>query len=134
MKNELLATLLVLVLIFGSCGKENTEVKRIKEGEECSSELLAAKYPESNSCCISGYNYVYAGEELTYTYARSTQGVAGADVVEWTVVSGDITIVDGQGTSNVKLKFGDNFTEGEVSGLATDNAICEAIIVIELVR
>ena len=68
------------------------------------------------TCCdIDGRILVEPNSTYTYTHTFNR----GLYSVDWTVLSGDITLVSGQNTNSATFKFGNNFTTGQISAFAT---------------
>ncbi|WP_166922843.1 hypothetical protein [Flavobacterium poyangense] len=80
----------------------------------------------SGTCCdVDGRILVNAGNKYTYTY----KGNKATANVTWTVLSGSITIVQGQGTNEAEFYFGKDFTTGQISAKGYVNELyCHNII------
>ena len=78
-------------------------------------------------CCVLGSDTGIPGNQLTYEYESNRTHTE----IEWEVVSGDMTIVSGQGTTSVVVELGANFEGGELSGLGNGELKCSAIVNIE---
>jgi hypothetical protein len=77
------------------------------QDENCDTQPLTA-----NCCDVDGRILVNAGKSYTYTY-KTNQKLAQKPVI-WTVLTGDIKIINGQGTDTAAFSFGQNFTTGKI--------------------
>ena len=85
--------------------EQNTDERKLIE---CDIEYVE-NYP-GTACCITGFAEAKPGETLEYEYHSNM--IDPVAIVEWSIISGDITIVSGEDSSKITVKFGDNFTEG----------------------
>ena len=107
-----------------SCSNDNddNDEQNIDKREliECDIEFVE-NYP-GTACCITGFAEAKPGETLEYVYHSNMIPPIPIALVEWSITSGDITIVSGGDTSIVTVKFGDNFTGGEIKAYGYNNA------------
>lgn len=69
-----------------------------------------------NTCCdIDGR--ILVERNSTYKYSSTTSYAVSN--IEWEILSGDITIVSGQNTNTLTIRFGENFTIGKIRSSTT---------------
>ena len=86
--------------------EQNTDGRKLIE---CDVEFVENYL--GTACCMTGFAEAKPGETLQYEYHSNM--IDPVPIIEW-VVSGDITIVSGEDSPIVTVKFGDNFTEGTI--------------------
>ncbi len=104
MKNIGKLVLIISLVIFSSCSTDEI----VPDTQSIESETLVTKNP--TTCKIKGSSTAYAG--CTTTYTATNNFSAGS--ITWSVLSGNISIVSGQGTNSVQLNFASNFSGGEI--------------------
>lgn len=87
------------------------EVQKLKSGEIS---------PMSFKCGVIGPKCAFSKQVLTYTYSTTVL----SPNITWTIVSGNISIEDGQGTNTITLKFGSNFQGGYVTVVGAGKSDC----------
>ena len=83
--------------IFLSCQKEDDNI-------------IDNRLDLNGSCGIDGDDCGQLNSELTYNYISNRND----EQITWSVVSGEITLVSGQGTSRATFLLGSDFSEGIV--------------------
>ncbi|MFA0964101.1 hypothetical protein AB9P05_19995 [Roseivirga sp. BDSF3-8] len=113
-----LITAFLTITLF-SCEKEN-----LTPPEKTSSQIDNVE-TVITYCNISGSSPVAPGATKSYTYDSNIN----LNDVTWSIQSGDISIVSGQGTSNVTLSFGPYFNGGSIRAIGSDNqgTVCSEI-------
>jgi hypothetical protein len=114
-------TFITVLAIMVSCSDNEVPeeiVENITEADtaslvQCSKAEIDA-HP-GTACCVSGFLKAAPGQTLSYEYYSNIENAA----ITWNVMSGSITIVSGQHTPVVTVKFGRNFTTGQLVGKAT---------------
>lgn len=98
---------------------QDEELKYLDPDANCDATM-------SGTCCdVDGRILVAADTKYTYTY----KGNKKTGNVTWTVLSGSITIVQGQGTNEAEFYFGKDFTTGQISAKGYVNELyCHNII------
>jgi hypothetical protein len=122
MKKILKLTAVVFLLIAFSCSKNNDSIE-IDENEGtdgaytiCNSEDIIGP----TSCCIEGKTSSKPGETLSYTYKTNTDN----SVFKWKIISGSISIISGENSKTVTVKFGDDFNNGVIQCDGSGDLIC----------
>lgn len=114
MKN--LRLLIPLLFIGFSCVQEELE-----PSQGTTNLKNVASTPDPVNCTINGVSSVCPNSQATYSY--STPDFVAANV-NWRVTAGDISILNGQGSTSARLAFGSNFNGGtfEALGSGGDNS------------
>ena len=90
--------------------------------------------PGGLCCDLDGRILVRPNYDYTYTYGGNTydsnQNIY--TVVKWEVISGSITLLEGQHTRNAKFRFGSKFTTGQIkaTGYSSNGEVCGSILTI----
>lgn len=118
MKKLLIFTFAILTISFLSCSKDDEQgdsqtKEEIAKQNECEEAINDAITNDSVACCVLGKLQASPGDTIEYTYNSSFT----SKIYNWTIISGDITIISGENSKTVQVKFGDNFTGGEIVGL-----------------
>lgn len=113
-----IGTLIVFMalLAFASCSKEAIETD-IQQAESQITKGKNNPLTARTNCDILGSSQITPGSTVTYTYSSNFT----PNDVNWSVQSGSITIVSGQGTNTVTLSFGSNFTTGSIFAIGSGN-------------
>lgn len=91
----------------------HTRLKDILESEKnCCDSLEVANFKDGHRCCVTGTAEAWPGQIHTFRYQTSKDP---HPYVNWEV-SGDIEVIDDQHTIYLTVKFGPNFTYGEIVG------------------
>lgn len=111
------ATIIIIhflfIFIFSCCNNDSVnEEKTIDESQ----------YLDQDSNCDPGYKgtccdtdgRVLVETEKIYKYTYKTNYANSSDI-EWTVVSGEIILIEGQGTSEATFYFAKGFIKGAIS-------------------
>ena len=126
MKNHFLILLSIIIIIF-SCETDNSEFETqqsqeifvigeignstAKNNKNQKEGLNNRKLDRVEDCGTSGPLCAFPNQTITYTYFTPDLNPN----ITWTVNSGDISIVSGQGTNTITLLTGNNFNGGQVS-------------------
>lgn len=86
---------------------ETDDPKNYDQDENCDTEPIT-----TNCCDVDGRILVNAGKSYTYTY--KTHRKLALKPGNWAVLTGDIKIVNGQGTDTATFSFGEKFTTGKI--------------------
>jgi hypothetical protein len=79
-----------------------------------------------NCCDVDGRVIVIPNNSYVYNYNGKNNGVTNISNIKWEVISGSISIIQGQGTNQVTLKFGQDFTTGKIKASSlVNNDYCE---------
>lgn len=118
MKKLLVFSFVFLFISFLSCSKDDEQSdsqtkEEIAAQNKCEEAINNATTNGGVACCVLGKLKAAPGDTAEYTYNSSFTN----KTYNWTIVSGDITIISGENSKTVKVKFGDNFTGGEIVGL-----------------
>lgn len=84
----------------------------------------------TTTCNVVGCNQVPINCETSYTY---TSDLASPSV-SWNVVSGDISLVSGQGTTTAVFHFGSGFSGGSIQATGEAGEVCSETIAISSVQ
>jgi hypothetical protein len=109
--------LVTVVLFTFSCSTDSSnqansidESKYFDQDGDCNQTKTAKT---TGTCCdTDGRILVEAGNSYKYTYKSNLK----LNDVQWTVVTGSIILIEGQGTGEATFYFTKDFTEGEISG------------------
>ncbi len=129
MKNSILILLAMAFLIL-SCSKEETMLENnspehiAKTGSK--QTLDKNEKIEATICDITGNTTVCPGSKGIYNYSANFN----VNHVNWTVVSGNMSILGGQGTNGIGVSFGSNFTGGSLRAFGTGSETCSETIYI----
>jgi len=107
-------------IVFTSC--RNDEIESDIQLIE-SSEIQA----KTTSCDINGLKVVSPSSTAVYTYTSNFT----PNTVTWSVISGSITIISGQGTNTITLSFGSNFNGGTISAYGVGGVTCSKNYIIK---
>ncbi|WP_428742348.1 hypothetical protein [Tenacibaculum sp.] len=113
MKN-LFYLLFISFVLLTSCSDEN--INDLKDTPQ-TTEAPSKDYSYKTTCDITGNSCVFPNSTNTYTYTSNFNN----SNINWSVLSGDITIKSGQGTKTITLEFGINFQGGEITAQGSDN-------------
>ncbi len=112
MKNQTIYLLLfVFITLITSCSNDdNSTDSDIIETTEyvCGEDMTNYS---GTICCVTGSEFVNTGETLTYTYSSNRNN----SLFNWSVESGSISIVSGENSQTVTVKFGNDFTYGIIA-------------------
>ena len=131
---------LVGACIITSCENEETVEPTLNAKEELASEDQNKKNSSSTriqlqmqiDCSTTGATIVQRNTNGTYTYSHNISDIHS---ILWTVVSGDIQITGGQGTSTITVYFGTNFRGGQIKAYgANSNLTSECAETISISR
>ena len=126
MKNQTIYLLLfVLILVTISCSNDDDEAN--DDGNNETSELVCGKdisIVSGTTCCVTGSDFASPGETLSFVYKSNTNNA----IFNWTITAGSISIVSGENSQTVKVKFGNDFTNGIINCYASSDLVCGAII------
>jgi hypothetical protein len=115
MKKLKLLLFAIPFILFSSCSKTDNPVDEsmyYDQDENCGTPTQKIK---STCCDVDGRILVEPGKSYNYTYKINEK--LTPKNINWTVVSGDIKLVNGQGTDTATFSFGKNFTTGKISGI-----------------
>ncbi|KIX21883.1 hypothetical protein SY27_04150 [Flavobacterium sp. 316] len=89
---------------------------------------------QSGTCCdIDGR--ILVNQNTSYTYNHNNN--YDATSIEWIIISGDITLIEGQNTNLAKFHFGNNFVSGEIKAISNNmnsTQNCVDVISINLIN
>jgi len=111
------------ILITASCTEEALEVNPPMENEQpVLTRTKSDVVPLSTTCDILGNFSPTPGSVVTYTYSSNI----APNVVNWSIQSGNMTIISGQGTRTVTVRLSSNFTIGRIfaDGFGGGNISC----------
>lgn len=115
---------LISLFLFNSCSNDDDDDNCNQELEETLAlDMLYGKNINTISgtiCCVIGSDTAIPGDTLTYQYESNRNNT----VFNWEIVSGSITIISGQNSAIVNIKFGDNFTNGVVRCIGDGDQQC----------
>ena len=100
--------LMMSLIVFSSCSTDEI----VPNNEVIESETLETK---TTTCNIVGNTSAVAGTTVTYTYTSNFT----PNNVTWTITSGGISILSGQGTTTVTVRFSSNFSGGVINALGS---------------
>jgi len=78
--------------------------------QHCDSLFIATYH--GTACCISGPTVAKPGDILRYHYQMNHKDAQ----VSWQILEGDMSIIAGQDTHTITVRFGPDFTTGLISG------------------
>ena len=125
MKNQTIYLLLFVLITFTISCSNNDESTDLSKNEN--PELVCGKdisIISGTICCVNGSDFASPGETLSFVYGSNTNN----SIYNWTISSGSITIVSGENSQTVTVKFGNDFTNGIINCYATGDLECEADI------
>lgn len=125
MKNQTFYLLLSVLIMFTISCSNDEESSNNNDNEN--SELVCGEDISNYSgtiCCITGNNLASPGETLSFVYESNRDN----NVFNWTIISGSISIINGQNSQTVTVKFGDDFTNGIIKCYASGHLVCDALI------
>ncbi|GAA5041170.1 hypothetical protein GCM10011506_42570 [Marivirga lumbricoides] len=99
---------------------ESTDGEQVFFPGEVSQSTTSRLTANSFGCGVTGPDCASSGQTLTYTYSTTTSNPN----ITWTVNSGSISIVSGQNSNTVSLRFGRGFTGGTVTVLGAGAPNC----------
>ena len=135
MKKLIFLFFTISISLISSCNKTEDPVNESKYYDQDENCNTPAQQLTGTCCDVDGRILVTPGESYTYTY--KTNGSLAPRQINWTVVTGDIKIVNGQGTDNATFSFGKNFTTGKISGFGNTGKqenCCDCQSTIEISR
>lgn len=113
--------LLILFFSFINCTKEEHIIDNsylFDQDEDCIEN-------EEGTCCdVDGRILVESDSYYTYTYKGISNSNSSTQNVTWSV-TGSISIVSGQGTSQANFKFNSDFTTGQISATGNVGECCD---------
>ncbi len=97
------ALIIISLIVFSSCSTDEIEpdIQLIESIES---------FAKSTDCDIEGSSIVSPGSTVTYTYTSNLS----PNTITWSILSGNISIISGQGTNTVTLSFASNFNGGSI--------------------
>ena len=120
------SVLILLSTVFYSCEQEES----IFESQALNTEQpeLSNNLSKTNNssitllteCDISGPSNVSRNTTVTYTFTSNIFN----RLISWSVVSGDISIVAGQNTNRLTVRFGNQFNGGSIRALGIGDEVC----------
>ena len=124
-----LSITIIFCLLFFSCSKDDNDdsiSRELAEEMECDEAIAEAIAAGSGTvCCALGSFQASAGETLQYTFKTTID----SPVLAWSVVSGDIAIINGQDTNEVTVVFGEFFERGRLQCSGKNEGItCSSFI------
>ena len=125
MKNQIIYLLVFLIITFTTSCSNNDESTDDSNNEN--PELVCGKdisIVSGTICCLTGSDFANPGETLSFVYGSNTNN----SIYNWTISSGSISIVSGENSQTVTVKFGNDFTNGIINCNATGDLECEADI------
>jgi hypothetical protein len=125
MKNQIIYLLVFLIITFTTSCSNNDESTDDSNNEN--PELVCGKdisIVSGTICCVTGSDFASPGETLSFVYGSNTNN----SIFNWTISSGSISIVSGENSQTVTVKFGDDFTNGKINCYASGDLECEADI------
>jgi hypothetical protein len=125
MKNQIIYLLVFLIITFTTSCSNNDESTDDSNNEN--PELVCGKdisIVSGTICCVTGSDFASPGETLSFVYGSNTNN----SIFNWTISSGSISIVSGENSQTVIVKFGDDFTNGKINCYASGDLECEADI------
>lgn len=132
-KATIMISTILLVFIF-SCNNDSAETKVPTPIDESKyyDQDPDCKDSKSGTCCdVDGRILVEPGTPYKYTYDYKVFNVPPEnDVIEWTVLSGSIVLLKGQGTNEATFYFNKDFTKGEISATKWKSLGCQSTILI----
>lgn len=126
MKKAKIALIALLLAGMFSCSEELTSEDKLISTPEASKDADASILA---ACNITGCSLVPPGCTNTYTYVSDFSSV----VTTWNVVSGDITLLSGQGTSQATFQFGSGFSTGAIQASGEGSGFCASTFYISAV-
>jgi|TARA_B110000902_G_scaffold219926_1_gene254566 hypothetical protein len=124
MKNK---TIYLLLFVFATLTTSCSSDDESSDNNTESSELVCGKdisIVSGTICCVTGSDFASPGETLSFVYGSNTNN----SIFNWTISSGSISIVSGENSQTVTVKFGDDFTNGKINCYASGDLECEADI------
>lgn len=116
MKKSYLLLLAISATVLYSCDKSETDPILVDNSKYYDQDEDCQQKTSRGTCCdVDGRILVVPNHTYTYTYETNN----AITNIEWEVMSGSITIISGQNTPKVKLKFGADFTEGQIIAKGT---------------
>ncbi|MNQ95687.1 hypothetical protein D3C85_1112540 [compost metagenome] len=102
-----------MVLFTFSCSNDSyNQANSVDESKYLDQDPDCNQIKTTGTCCdTDGRILVKAGNSYKYTYKANFK----LDDIEWTVVSGSIILIEGQGTE-ATFYFAKDFTKGTISG------------------
>lgn len=121
----------VLIFTF-SCSNDSSnqaqanslnENKYLDQDPDCNQKITAKT---AETCCdTDGRILVETGNSYKYTYKANFK----LDDNQWTVVSGSIILIEGQGTGEATFYFAKDFTKGTISAYGRGDGIhCQSTL------
>ena len=134
--NQLFIGILFISII--SCSKEQQkpfdESRYFDQDANCTPVNNPATYSGVNCCDVDGRIIVQPNESYNYTY-KGTYSNSPNLKINWEVISGSITIINGQNTSEATFKFGADFTTGKISATGKlDSNCCDCQNILEITK
>jgi len=117
----ILSTFILLAFFVQSCTNEGTEP---------TVSIEEAPFTSVNSNCdVNGEDCMNSGGMATYTYTSNEP----VSTINWLVISGNISIISGQGTQSVTVQAGSGFTGAELKAdvVFTNGNDCDASFIID---
>jgi len=115
------------ITVLFSCQKESLDSYDLEEIETVQNVVKDESTTKQTNCNISGSTLVSGNTTRTFTYTTDISN----STITWTVLSGNITITSGQGTSSASFRFGSSFAGGSIRAVGQNGAlICSDVITI----
>jgi hypothetical protein len=134
MKKATLFISTILLLCLFSCNNEAAETKNVTPIDESAyyDQDPDCKDITSGTCCdVDGRIWVETETPYKYTYSYKAFNAPSDDYeIEWTVISGSIILLKGQGTKEATFYFNKDFTKGEISAYNKKSLECQSTILI----
>jgi len=118
-------------ILFSSCNKTDDPVDESMYYDQDGN--CEDKIPQGTCCDVDGRILVEPGKSYNYTYKVYKSQTPKK--INWTVVTGNIEIINGQGTNEATFRFGKNFTTGKISGMGNNgqsNDCCDCQSTIDI--
>ncbi|WP_281230920.1 hypothetical protein [Flavobacterium gelatinilyticum] len=132
-KTTIFISTILLIFLF-SCYNDSVETISPNPTDESKyyDQDPDCKEIKSGTCCdVDGRIFVETGTSYKYTYDYKAFNAPTVDnEIEWTVLSGSIILLEGQGTKEATFYFNKNFTKGEISGYNKKSLQCQSTILI----
>ena len=114
-KLKLLWVIVLIPFIF-ACSEEDIQIDESNLSVEEQTSSKGVKILQRIGCDITGRLCGSPGGTTTLTYVPEE---FEPDNITWSIQSGNVSIISGQGTNTVTLRFASNYTGGTVAAIGT---------------
>lgn len=111
-KATIILSQFLLIFVFSCCNNDSADEKAIEEKLYLDQDSDCDKQYTGTCCDTDGR--VLVETEKIYKYTYKTNYDNSSDI-EWSVMSGEIVLIEGQGTSEATFYFSKGFTKGAIS-------------------